>query len=207
MKSDMKLIMESWRARTLLETSQTPTTVGEFKTAWLAATSQSKITAKDEEEYIKLYQKVNKARPSRQNIKNGMALISVLTTATAMFAAPPAAPALVVKGAALSATLSTAAIWIAELLENREEKKLENKKVTRIILSILGIDEKLLATIENDVEDDFYMKKVQPDFQRWINTADPDEPMPNYGVMFRRFLNRDQLSPLSSSPTAKIADK
>jgi hypothetical protein len=201
MKNDMKLIMESWRSSIQEQAGSPPATVGEFKTA-LYASSDPELYNKiknDTKAYIELYEKVNKAKPTREKLKTGLQIVGVIG-ALAAFVVPPAGAALV----ATAGVASAAAGWFADLFEKSQDEALKNKPNMRDIMQVLGIDIQLLKTIEDDIEDAFFMDKLKPDLERWFTTADHDEPLPNFTSMFQRFLNKSSKSPLHSSTTSKI---
>lgn len=201
MKNNMSLIMESWRTSIQEQAGSRPTTVGEFRTALVANSDPAllKKIKEDAQAYIELYEKVNKAKPAREKLKTGLQIVGIIGALSA-FVVPPAGATLV----GLAALGSAAAGWFADLFEKSQDEALKNKPKMREIMQVLGIDIQLLKTIEDDVEDAFFMKKVKPDLERWFTTADHNEPLPNFTSMFQRFINKSPDSPLQSSTTSKI---
>lgn len=206
MKNDMKLIMESWRSQTLLLEGNPPATVGDFRVALLAATDPDVDLEKaksNAEEYVALYNKVNGVKPTRDKLKNGMGVLGVLAAAFSIIA-PPAGAA-IAAGAGLA---SAAASWYADFVEKTQEKKIQDKESIRVIMDALGIDSKLLATIENDIEDKFFQDVIQPKLEDYFKRASPTDVLPNLTTAFQQYLNTNQASPLADTESdSKVAPK
>jgi len=202
----MKLIMESWRSQSLLLEQEKPATVGDFRLAVLAASDSDvdlKKAQSNVEEYIELYNRVNGVKPSREKLKSGMNILGVLGGAFGIVA-PPLGGA-VVAGAALG---GAAATFIADLVEKTQDKKIQDKESIRIVMDALGIDSKLLAAIENDIEDKFFQDVIYPQIESYFNSADPSDPLPNLTVAFQKYLNTNQESPLSDAESdSKVVPK
>jgi len=213
MKNDMKLIMESWRSQTLLLEGNPPATVGDFRVALLAATDPDVDLNKaksNAEEYVKLYNKVNGVKPTRDKLKLGMAALGVLAAGIAL--APVSLPV----GVAAAVGTATAAAgfgsafstFVGDLIEKTQDKKIQDKDSIRVIMDALGIDSKLLATIENDIEDKFFQDVIQPKLEDYFNKAAPNDPLPNLTSAFQQYLNTNQASPLSDAESdSKVAPK
>ena len=204
MKNDMKLIMESWRSQSLLLERTAPATVGDFRLALLAASDPDvdlKKAQSNAEEYVRLYNQVNGIKPQREKLKTGMNVLGVLGAAVAL--APVALPASV---AAAAGTVAAAAgfgaafsTFVGDLIEKTQDKKIQNKESIRLIMDALGIDSKLLATIEDDIEDKFFQDVIQPKLENYFNSASPTDPLPNLTAAFQGYLNTNQASPLSDT--------
>ena len=213
MKNDMKLIMESWRTQALLLERTAPATVGDFRVALLAASDPDVDLNKaksNAEEYVKLYNKVNGIRPARDKLKLGMAALGVLAAGIAF--APvslPASVAAAVGTATAAAGFGSAfSAFVGELIEKTQEKEIQDKDSIRVIMDALGIDSKLLATIENDIEDKFFQDVIQPKLEDYFNRAAPNDPLPNLTAAFQQYLNTNQASPLSDTESdSKVAPK
>ena len=206
MKNDMKLIMEGWRSQSLLLERTAPATVGDFRLALLAATDPAvdlKVAQSNAEEYVRLYNQVNGVKPKREKLKTGMSILGVIGAAFGIVA-PPAGAA-IVAGTAFG---SAVAAYYADFIEKTQDKKIQNKESIRVIMDALGIDSKLLATIEDDIEDKFFQDVIQPKLESYFNSASPTDPLPNLTAAFQSYLNTNQTSPLSDTESdSKVAPK
>ena len=213
MKNDMKLIMESWRSQTLLLEGSPPATVGDFRVALLAASDPDvdlKKAQSNAEEYVRLYNQVNGVKPTRDKLKLGMNVLGVLGAAVALVpvtlpASVAAAAGTVAAAAGFGSAFST---FIGDLIEKTQDKKIQDKDSIRVIMDALGIDSKLLATIENDIEDKFFQDVIQPKLEDYFSRAAPNDPLPNLTSAFQQYLNTNQASPLSDTESdSKVAPK
>ena len=202
----MKLIMESWRSQSILMEQETPATVGDFRLAILAATDPDvdlKKAQSNIEDYVELYNKVNGTKPAREKLKTGMSALGVLGAAFGIVS-PPLGGA-IVAGSALG---GAAATFIADMVEKTQDKKIQDKESIRIVMDALGIDSKLLAAIENDLEDKFFQDIIYPKLETYFNSADPSDPLPNLTVAFQKYLNTNKESPLADTESdSKVVPK
>jgi len=101
-----------------------------------------------------------------------------------------------------------AATFIADMVEKTQDKKIQDKESIRIVMDALGIDSKLLAAIENDLEDKFFQDIIYPKLETYFNSADPSDPLPNLTVAFQKYLNTNKESPLADTESdSKVVPK
>ena len=213
MKNDMKLIMEDWRSKSLLMETNSPGTVGDFRVAMYAASDPNiniDDIKNDAEKYMKLYEKVNGVRPTRNKLKVGLGILGLIAggLALAPLAGTSAAIAATIGTSAGLASLASAGVqFIADLIDTSQEKKIQNKDSIRKIMAALGIDSRLLAAIEDSLEDDFFKDVIAPELENYFK-GPHDAPIPNLTVKFQEYLNTNTKSPLSKTDAAsKVAPK
>jgi hypothetical protein len=210
MKNDMKLIMESFRTNVLHEnTTGGRATVGDFRVAMAVMNDPeaAKLVANDAEKYMELYKKVNKVKVERTNLKRGLIFVSLLAAAAPFL--PALTGAAVATGFATSVSLSGLAIagtqFIGELIEALQDKKLQSKDEIRPIMKALGIDQDLLAIIENDLEDKFFKEKIAPELKNYLETKPATELLPDFTLEFQQYLNTQ--TKLQNSTASQVSPK
>lgn len=211
MKNDMKLIMESFRTNVLQEnTTGGRATVGDFRVAMtlVGNPEAAKIVAKNAEKYMELYEKVNKAKPKRTYLKRGLILVG-LFAAAAPFLVPLFTGTVV--AASLGASVSIAGLatagtqFIGELIEALQDKKLQSKDQIRPIMKALGIDQDLLAIIEDDLEDEFFKDVIAPELKGYLETKPHTALLPDLTSDFQQYLNSQ--TQLQQSTTSQVSPK
>ena len=208
MKNDMKLIMESWRSQILLEnTTGARATVGDFRVAIAVMNDPeaAKLVATNAEKYMELYEKVNQVKPTRSNLKKGLALMGLLSAAVPFLPFLPAIATGLAAGVSIGSLAIAGTQFIGELVEALQDKKLQSKDEIRPIMKALGIDQDLLAIVEDDLEDQFFKNVIAPELKGYLETKPHDTPLPNLTLEFHQFLNTQ--TKLKDSGASQVASK
>ena len=210
MKNDMKLIMESWKSSVLFEnTTGGRATVGDFRVA-IAVMNDPKtaeLVANNAEKYMKLYKDVNKVKVERTNLKRGLIFVGLLAAAAPFL--PVITGAAIATGLATSVSLGGLAVagtqFIGELIEALQDKKLQSKEEIRPIMKALGIDQHLLAIIEDDLEDEFFKDVIAPELKNYLETKSHTEVLPDLTSEFQQYLNTQ--TKLQNSTASQVSPK
>jgi hypothetical protein len=210
MKNDMKLIMESFRTNVLHEnTTGGRATVGDFRVAIavIGDPETAKLVANNAEKYMELYKNVNKVKVERTNLKRGLIFVSLLAAAAPFL--PAIGGAAIATGLATSVSLGGLAVagtqFIGELIEALQDKKLQSKEEIRPIMKALGIDQDLLAIIEDDLEDQFFKEKIAPELKNYLETKPDTELLPDFTSEFQQYLNTQ--TKLKNSRASQVSPK
>ena len=187
----MSLIMEGWRQH-LNELDDCPTqpiSVGDFKIA-LKLSIEEPSVQKDMLQQIK---------DSGERIGN----LNTIFTAVGLLAAIPTIGAAAGIGfaAGLLGTLAFA---------YREKQEKTNDKAVDSLLALLCIDNDLLEVVHDNIETEYWQNSDLKDrVEAYANSADDNEPMPNFTQHFLTWLNTqsDYSADTAGSPNTQVIEK
>ena len=204
----MKLIMESWRSQILLEnTTGARATVGDFRVAMavMRDPEAAKEIATNAEKYMELYEKVNQVKPTRKGLRAGLMVLSLFAASVPLLPFLPVIAGSLATGVSIASLALAGTQFIGELVEALQDKKLQSKEEIRPIMKALGIDQDLLAIIENDLEDQFFKNVIAPQLQGYLKDKPHDEVLPNLTLEFQQFLNNQ--TKLKDSVASQVSPK
>jgi hypothetical protein len=191
--SEIRLIIESWRTF-LHEGALNPcpidrVSVGEFKTALNIAASDPDIQK----------EKIEKLKKQSGRLGNPTKIFALVS----LVAGVP------VVGAA--AGLSFAAGLLGSLAFGMKAKQ-DGKTDEKInqLLGLLCIDDDLLDVMDNRIETEYWENSdLKARVDAYANSADDNEPMPNFTQHFLQWLNNDSdyAKDSDSTPNTKVVEK
>ena len=191
--SDMKLIMESWRDYLheidLQPCPQQPINVGDFKTALDLAASAPDV----QKEKIEKLKKQSDRSASLSKIFGIASLVGAI-------------PAVAASGGLTFAAgiLGSLAFGWPAKQEGKQDQKVDQ------LMGLLCIDDDLLDVMDNRIEKEYWANSdLKQQIDAYANSANPDEPMPNFTQHFLHWLNNesDYAADSASTPNTKVIEK
>ena len=189
----MELIMESWRGylseANLEPCPQQPVNVGEFKAALDIAASDPDVQK----------EKIEKLKNQSDRLIKPTKVLGIV----GLVASVPTLGA--------SAGLSFAAGLLSTLafaIKDKQEKG-QDKKISQL-LGLLCIDDDLLDIMDNRIESEYWANSdIKAQIDAYANSANPEEPMPNFTQHFLKWLNdsSDYAADSPSTPNTKVVEK
>ena len=189
----MKLIMEGWRGFLhevdLEPCPQQPVSVGDFKTALDLAASDPDV----QKEKIEKLKKQSDRSASLSKIFGIATLVGGI-------------PAVAASGGLTFAAgiLGSLAFGWQAKQEGKQDKKIDQ------LMGLLCIDDDLLDVMDNRIEKEYWANSdLKQQIDAYANSANPDEPMPNFTQHFLHWLNNesDFAADTASTPNTKVVEK
>ena len=189
----MKLIMESWRGFLhevdLEPCPQQPINVQDFKVALELASADPDV------------QKQKIAQMKKRGLR-GEQLNKIFGIASLVAGVP---------AVAASGGLSFAAGILGSLAFGWQAKQQgkQDKKIQQL-MGLLCIDDDLLDVMDNRIEKEYWANSdLKQQIDAYANSANPDEPMPNFTQHFLHWLNNESAyaADSASTPNTKVIEK
>ena len=191
--SDMKLIMEGWRGYLsegdLEPCPQQPVNVGEFKTALAIAASDPDVQK----------QKIERLKQQSDRLTNPTKVLAIVSLVASV-------PTL---GASAGLSFASGLLGTLAYAMKDKQSKGQDKKISQL-LGLLCIDDDLLDIMDNRVEAEYWANSdLKAQVDAYANSANPQEPMPNFTQHFIDWLNNnsDYAADSPSTPNTKVVEK
>tara|TARA_R110002020_G_scaffold179938_1_gene373704 strand:+ start:10574 stop:11152 length:579 start_codon:yes stop_codon:yes gene_type:complete len=191
--SEMKLILESWRSFLheidLAPCPQQPINVGDFKVAL-------DLAASDPEVQKAKIEKLKKQREGSERLGKILGIVSLVAGVPTL-------------GASAGLSFAAGLLGTIAFAYKAKQEKGEDQKVNQL-MGLLCIDDDLLDVMDNRIEKEYWANSdLKQQIDAYVNSANPDEPMPNFTQHFLHWLNNesDYASDTASTPNTKVIEK